>query len=299
MKSYRLYFLAVLILSFSIFTQGQDDTEAVSAEDYNRIEVTTRINEFGKIGKAERAVRIDNFLIELQNNPGATGYIIFYQGKDVLPSQFDLKAEQLYLPRLKFRKYDENRVTLVNSFRDRQMTELWIVPEGHFPPAPTNTTEAPAVPVNKTYLYHRSDFEVVSNEFLLPGVAAERERAAANEDHSGEVGTGEEEPLTETPETSPRENEQEMFYRPAHDFAGKVRDVSGDRAVVAFYANDKLYDVGKIKAFIVQEMHKIAGETQLNFDKLEVVFAGYNEGIGIEMWVVPGTAKTPVAKPAR
>ncbi len=293
----RLYLLAILILVFSTFIQAQDEAEAVSSEDYNRIEATTRINEFGKIGKAERAIRIDNFLIELQNNPGATGYIIFYQGKDVLPSQYGVRAEQLYLTHLKYRRYDENRVTLINSFRERQSTELWIVPEGHFPPEPTETTEAPAIPVNKTYLYHRCDFEIVSSEFLLPSVIAERERAAANEEYSGQAGNGEEEPSIETPESLRQENDQEIFYRPAYDFAVKAKDNFGNRAVVVFYANEKLYDLKKVKAFIEQEMQRIAGETQLNFDKLEIAFGGYNEGIGMEMWVVPSGAKMPAAKP--
>lgn len=301
MNLYRLYLLAILTLLFSIFCSAQNE-QAFSEESYNRIETTTRISEFGQTGQSDRAARLDNFLIELQNNPGATGYIVFYQGKDVLPSQYDVKGEQLYLPHLKFRNHDQDGIVFVNAFRERQTTEFWVVPPGRSAPELTLAIAAPATPKNEAFLYHRSHFELSSDDFLLPNVMEERQIAIEEfsrdnaENLAGE--SLEEAGPEQRTEAAPRENDAENFYRSGQDFAEKVKNPES-RGVIVFYVDDKMFNVAKIRDDIKKRIDGNAGQAKVNVNKFELVFGGYRSGIDIEMWVVPQNAKTPAAKPAQ
>jgi hypothetical protein len=296
----RLYLLAILILVFSAFTRAQDDAEPASSEDYNRIEAATKISEFGRVGQSGRAARIDNFLIELQNNPGATGYVIFYQGKDVLPSQYDVKGEQLYLPHIKFRNYDESRIVFINAFREHQTTEFWVVPAGRRAPEPTYTIAQPVALQNETLLFHCSHFDISPDDFLLPTVIAEREHAYEEFSRdNGDSQNNEQETTAVSVEKSPAETNQEDFFRAGYDFAEKVKNNSEDRGVVIVYADEKMFDIKKVQNDVRNRVAGLAAENKISPDRFEVVFGGYRHGIEIEMWLVPKAAKTPAAKPAQ
>jgi hypothetical protein len=114
-----------------------------------------KFDEFGDIYCDEEKARLDNFANELQNHPDAQGYIIFYGGKRQqsaarhnsrleLPRQGEAAAR---VARLKpyissTRGIDSDRVVVIDGgYRDLWAVELWIVPKGAKPPAPTATVK--------------------------------------------------------------------------------------------------------------------------------------------------------------
>lgn len=105
------------------------ETAGVAPPEVNPIPV----DEFGKVPNDEVKVRIDNFYIELNNNPNAQGYIINYG----TPAQIRARRKQI-TDAIKFRKYDPNRITMVDGGDTGSgvNTKFWLVPEGATPPNP-------------------------------------------------------------------------------------------------------------------------------------------------------------------
>ena len=110
-----------------------------------------KFDEFGDLGCEDEKARLDNFANELQNNPEARGYIVFYGGKRqrdptrhnsrlALPRRGEAEARAARLkPYLSdSRGLDANRIVIVNGgYRDQWAAELWIVPQGANPPTLT------------------------------------------------------------------------------------------------------------------------------------------------------------------
>ncbi len=78
--------------------------------------------------------------IELQTNPGASGYIIVYSGRTSRPgtaSRLGARA-QSYL--VTVRGIDMNHLVIIDGgYRERDYFELYFVPQGAAPPQPTPT----------------------------------------------------------------------------------------------------------------------------------------------------------------
>ncbi|MDQ3817179.1 MAG: hypothetical protein M3362_05750, partial [Acidobacteriota bacterium] len=86
--------------------------------------------------------RLDNFAIELQNNPQSRGYIIAYSGATSRPGQADrlITRAKDYLTNQ--RGIDSSRFNIINGgYRDTDYFELWVVPPGAEPPTPTPTAQ--------------------------------------------------------------------------------------------------------------------------------------------------------------
>lgn len=99
--------------------------------------VTSTLTDFyPPIRLNDEKARLDNFAIQLQNEPSATGYIIVYGGRKATNAekQKRIKRAQDYL--IFTRGIDAARIqTREGGMRDETTTELWIVPLGADPPA--------------------------------------------------------------------------------------------------------------------------------------------------------------------
>ena len=105
-------------------------------------------------GSCEIALRdLDYFALELQKNPTAQGYIIFYGGKTYdfyekpksrLPRRNEAEFRaRIAEGRLKWLGVDSSRYVIVNGgFREKFTFEFWIVPAGAQVPKPTPTVQA-------------------------------------------------------------------------------------------------------------------------------------------------------------
>lgn len=126
---------------------GQPITATVEVEGYNlecRANCQSAVpappsprqtDEFGEIARDDEKARFDNFAIELQNNPGAQGYIIAYGGRRAKPGEGQRRADRAREYLVKTRGLDASRlVTVDGGYRESGTTELWIVPPGATPP---------------------------------------------------------------------------------------------------------------------------------------------------------------------
>ena len=93
-----------------------------------------KIDEFGKATNGNVKWRFDAFILELQRDPTAQGYILNY-GSD----REIAKRERQILNAVAFRKYDASRITMVRGGETDDVvvkTQFWIVPAGATPPTP-------------------------------------------------------------------------------------------------------------------------------------------------------------------
>ncbi|HKO59594.1 MAG TPA: hypothetical protein VJV03_00410 [Pyrinomonadaceae bacterium] len=92
----------------------------------------TKFDEYGDIRFNDEKARLDNYAIQLQNSPGAQGYIIAY-GNCEGAAQARADRAKDYL--VNTRGIDAGRiVTIDGGCRADLMVELWIVPTGATPP---------------------------------------------------------------------------------------------------------------------------------------------------------------------
>lgn len=92
----------------------------------------TLTDEYGALKDDDVKARIDNFYIQLNNNPSARGYIIIYG----TPAQIRRQRAQINKA-IAFRKYDASRITFVDGpDNGEQKVKLWIVPPGADNPQP-------------------------------------------------------------------------------------------------------------------------------------------------------------------
>ncbi len=91
------------------------------------------VDDFGKKSDDEVKAIVDNFYIQLNNNPSAQGYIINYG----TPAQIKKRRAQI-MKAINFRKYDAGRVTFVDGpdSGGGESTKLYLVPAGAENPRP-------------------------------------------------------------------------------------------------------------------------------------------------------------------
>ena len=107
-----------------------------------KIEFVPQIDRFGDVKCEDEYARLDNFAIQLQNEPDSKGVIIFYGGQKFrgrLPMRGEAEARaarlQPYL--VKRRGIPSERLVVINGgYRESWQAVLWIVPAGADTPKP-------------------------------------------------------------------------------------------------------------------------------------------------------------------
>ena len=90
-----------------------------------------KLDEYGTLTVADRNARLDNFAIELQNDPSAKGYIVAYagRGRARAATNSGLRAMKTYVTQTRG-IWTERVVTLNGGSKRLPITQLWIVPDG-------------------------------------------------------------------------------------------------------------------------------------------------------------------------
>lgn len=113
--------------------------------------VARKFDEYGNIAFNDEKARLDNFAIELQNDPGAQGYIIAYSGRRARANEAQARADRAKDYLVNTRGIDAGRiVTLDGGAREELTVELWIVPSGAQPPTASPTVDASEVQIIRT-----------------------------------------------------------------------------------------------------------------------------------------------------
>jgi hypothetical protein len=96
-----------------------------------------KFDEFGNINRDDEKARLDNFAIQLQQEPDAKGYIIVYAGRRGRPGDAQKRAARARDYLVGMRGIDASRiVTLDGGTREDLTVELWLVPTGAPVPTP-------------------------------------------------------------------------------------------------------------------------------------------------------------------
>ncbi|HZH31686.1 MAG TPA: PKD domain-containing protein, partial [Pyrinomonadaceae bacterium] len=106
----------------------------------------TQFDTYGRIARNDEKARLDNFAIQLQNDPGAQGYIIAYGGRRGAAGEAQTRADFAKNYLVNSRGIDAGRlVTVDGGFREEATTELWLVPSGAQPPTASPNVDASEV----------------------------------------------------------------------------------------------------------------------------------------------------------
>jgi len=94
-----------------------------------------KFDEFPALARNDEKARLDNYAIELQNDPTATAYVVVHKGHMGQASDVQKHTTRISDYLINSRAIDGHRiVTLVGSPLDRLLVELFICPKGAQPP---------------------------------------------------------------------------------------------------------------------------------------------------------------------
>jgi hypothetical protein len=101
-----------------------------------------KIDEYGNIRFNDEKARLDNFAIELQNDPTAQGYVIAYGGRRGRAGEAQRRADRAKDYLVNTRGIDPSRIVTVDGgYREDLTVELWLVPSGADAPQQTPTVD--------------------------------------------------------------------------------------------------------------------------------------------------------------
>jgi len=96
-----------------------------------------KFDEYYDIARNDEKARLDNYAIQLQQEPGSQGYVIVYPSRKAGGSQAQERSQRIVDYLVNTRGIDTHRVTTVmGPAREGWVVELWVVPEGAPPPVP-------------------------------------------------------------------------------------------------------------------------------------------------------------------
>jgi hypothetical protein len=96
-----------------------------------------KFDEYYDIARNDEKARLDNYAIELQQQPGSQGYVIVYPSRKAGASAAQARAQRITDYLVATRGLDSHRVVIImGPAREDWLFELWVVPEGAPPPVP-------------------------------------------------------------------------------------------------------------------------------------------------------------------
>jgi hypothetical protein len=144
----RLLSASLLLLAFAALSpagaraQTGPPARAESAAESavhakSRAAVAKKIDEFGRLYGCDGGARLDNFAIELENEPGSKAYIVARDARGKLPGTAHAWGEYFLQYFNEMRGIEASRLVLVDGAGvggDDLKMELWLVPFGAEPP---------------------------------------------------------------------------------------------------------------------------------------------------------------------
>jgi hypothetical protein len=109
-----------------------------------------KVDVYGNIRNTDAAARLDNFSLELMNDPSATAYIMTYGSSKSSTSVANARAGFAKNYLVNTRGIDPGRIGTLNAgLKKEPATELWIVPSGAPLPLPSPTVTPKLIKVKK------------------------------------------------------------------------------------------------------------------------------------------------------
>jgi hypothetical protein len=131
-----LIVISAVVLAFGAGTKVCGQKRSGQPEDL----MPRKFDEFGRVGHCDVTARLDNLAVQLENEPGVTGYIVAYgpEGEGIGTGRTNLELLKDYL--FNTRGLTETRLKTIYAGRNQDTMEpkfeLWIVPRGAAAPEP-------------------------------------------------------------------------------------------------------------------------------------------------------------------
>ena len=123
---------------------------AVVTAPERKVIVAREFDECNNCTFDDQKARLDNLVVELQNDPSTRAYIIAYGGRSSPLAQVEILMKRARDYIIEQRGIDAARITTLNGgFREDDSVELWVVPSGAAPPQATPTIQAGEVKPKK------------------------------------------------------------------------------------------------------------------------------------------------------
>ncbi|MBV9209634.1 MAG: hypothetical protein JOZ52_03340, partial [Acidobacteria bacterium] len=250
---------------------------------------------YGDVCYEDEQARLDNFAMELMNNPTLKGCLVFYHGVNELPARLhELKADRALDYLVNTRGIDATRLSIVQGgFRAEQTMEMWTVPEGAPAPEPSGTVEY-VKPSGHTYQYNETWLDI---EYIqIP-----------SDDSADESGDDETEaeatPAPDAEQTEPAEEQAPAFIADedltwaSEKYAEAVKQEEDARACIIYYADSEQVDLTKIQAVMERGKNILVEQYGLKADSVVVMYGGYRGSATVDTWVVPAKDFLPAPTP--
>lgn len=228
------------------------------------------VDEFGDILVTDWLARLDNFAVELQNDPSAMGYIVAYMAPNKLPGWPLRRAQWARGYLAKARGLDEGRVQIFNGGQsDEHRYQLWVVtPGGNLPVAPFDFAAALArekgAYLFDRYTYYPIDTDKTGIEHGYAGYLDERGHYAS--------------------------------------FAEALRYDPAARGSIIAYASRRQRR-GSDRRLAAQVKRELLRSHAVSAERVIAIGGGQRRERTIELWIVPPGAELPkpstAAPPAR
>lgn len=99
-----------------------------------------KYDEFPGINCEDEMAHLDNYAIELQNDPKLYAYVVVYAGRVSRINEAIARAKRIRLYLVNNRRIKAGRVVLIDGgYRGELEVELWVLPREAKPPIPTPT----------------------------------------------------------------------------------------------------------------------------------------------------------------
>jgi len=96
-----------------------------------------KFDEFAAISRNDEKARLDNYAIEIQNDPTSTAYVVIYPQRSARGGDTQRRSQQIVDYLVNTRHVDAKRiVSVIGGARDELHVELWICPQGTTPQQP-------------------------------------------------------------------------------------------------------------------------------------------------------------------
>jgi hypothetical protein len=104
--------------------------------------VPHKVDEYGNIRFNDEKARLDNYAIELQNDPTAQGYLICYGGRRGRTGEAQRRCDRAKDYLVNTRGISGDRIVTVDGgYKEELTVELWVVPSGANPPTGSPTVD--------------------------------------------------------------------------------------------------------------------------------------------------------------
>lgn len=301
----------VILILFAALPSSINSGMKASAQQPEKA-AAQKFDEYGPLhAECDEGARLDNFAIALRKVPDAEGVIMVYLGRDTLPAKFRgfLERPSYYL--VEVRGIAAGRLKVVNAgYREKQMTELWIVPEGAAAPSPSDTVEVKRER-GKAYQYDHMGFGVDISASRPPDETAgagDADGATEAESDAAAESANEPEETMLAVETKRIVNPAEAGEPPfeetttvslwwdADGYVEALKSEKDARACLIYYNDAEEADAEKVRDIVAQAKANLQEKYGLKAESIVTIDGGYCERAGVELWVVPKDSALPQPK---